>query len=248
MAQPPQMLQISTEQLQQLVEAVRLAATSSASASAAAAADRVKSKANFVNCSSHFWGERSHEAVEEFITNVTAYKEIEEISDEDALKSVSLLFGGQASIWWQGIRKEAKTWNDVVRLVREHFSPTKPAFQIYMDIFNEKQDNDKPIDEFICEKRALLAQLPNGRHDEETELDLVYGLLNIKYRKYIARSDVKTFIELLERGRIVESNTAEDEALKANVDDERHSRRKRCSHCHFRGHTVEECRKRKEEK
>lgn len=242
------MLQISSEQLQQLVEAVRLAATSSAAN--AAAAEVMKSKGSFANCPTRFYGYRQHDEVEEFITNASTYKEIEGITDADALNSVSLLFHGIASTWWQGIRKEAKNWDDVIRLIREHFSPAKPAYQIYLDIFNEKQADGCAIDVFICEKRALLAQLPEGRHDEEAELDLVYGLLNIKYRKYISRQDVKTFKELLEKGRLIEYNTVEDEEAQKEREAQKdevhgHRPRRRCTFCNYRGHNAEDCRKRK---
>lgn len=236
------MVQMTTEQLQQLIEAVRISAANSA----AQAAENVqtKSKGSFSNCPSRFGGQRDHEAVEEFITSIVTYKEIECISDEDALKGISLLFYGLASTWWQGVRKEAKTWNDVLALIRDHFSPTKPAYQIYMEIFEKKQDDHTAIDTFVCQKRALLAQLPDDRHDEETEIDLVYGLLNIKYRKHIARHDFKTFRELLEKGRIIEHNMMEDEAeQKGPVRGSKGT--KRCTYCNFRGHTTEQCRKRK---
>lgn len=238
-----QMVQMTTEQLQQLIEAVRISAASGAE-SAAAASAVTKSKGSFSNCSSRFGGQRDHEAVEEFITSIVTYKEIECISDEDALKGISLLFYGLASTWWQGVRKEAKTWDDVLALIRDHFSPTKPAYQIYMEIFEKKQDESTAIDTFVCQKRALLAQLPDGRHDEETEIDLIYGLLNIKYRKHIARHDFKTFRELLEKGRIIEHNMMEDQAEQTGP--VRGSKgTKRCTYCNFRGHTTEQCRKRR---
>lgn len=237
-----QMVQMTTEQLQQLIEAVRVSAAANGAAAGEAAA--VKSKGSFSNCSSRFGGQRDHEAVEEFITSIVTYKEIECISDEDALKGISLLFYGLASTWWQGVRKEAKTWNDVLALIRDHFSPTKPAYQIYMEIFDKKQDESTAIDTFVCQKRALLAQLPDDRHDEETEIDLIYGLLNIKYRKHIARHDFKTFRELLEKGRIIEHNMMEDQAEQSGpVRGARGT--KRCTYCNFRGHKSEECRKRK---
>ncbi|XP_058985089.1 activity-regulated cytoskeleton associated protein 1-like [Musca domestica] len=237
-----QMVQMTTEQLQQLIEAVRISAANSAAQ--AAETVQTKSKGSFSNCPSRFGGQRDHEAVEEFITSIVTYKEIECISDEDALKGISLLFYGLASTWWQGVRKEAKSWNDVLALIRDHFSPTKPAYQIYMEIFEKKQEDSVAIDTFVCQKRALLAQLPDGRHDEETEIDLVYGLLNIKYRKHIARHDIKTFRELLEKGRIIEHNMMEDEDEQTGP--VRGSKgTKRCTYCNFRGHTTEQCRKRK---
>lgn len=236
-----QMVQMTTEQLQQLIESIRAAATSGAANSTAV---ETKSKGSFSNCSSRFGGQRDHEAVEEFITSIVTYKEIESISDEDALKGISLLFYGLASTWWQGVRKEAKCWDDVLLLIRDHFSPTKPAYQIYMEIFEKKQDDKAAIDTFVCQKRALLAQLPDNRHDEETEIDLIYGLLNIKYRKHIARHDIKTFRELLEKGRIIEHNMMEDEAQQQGP--VRGSKgTKRCTYCNFRGHNATECRKRK---
>lgn len=236
-----QMVQMTTEQLQQLIEAVRVSAASGAAANVVG---ETKSKGSYSNCSSRFGGQRDHEAVEEFITSIVTYKEIESISDEDALKGVSLLFYGLASTWWQGVRKEAKCWDDVLALIRDHFSPTKPSYQIYMEIFENKQAEDTSIDTFVCQKRALLAQLPDGRHDEETEIDLIYGLLCIKYRKHVARQDIKTFRDLLEKCRVIEHNMMEDEAK-----DQQPIRgakgTKRCTYCNFRGHTSEQCRKRK---
>ncbi|KAI8037033.1 hypothetical protein M5D96_010349 [Drosophila gunungcola] len=73
-----------------------------------------------------------------------------------------------------------------------------------MEIFETKQAHDEVIDSFVCKQRALLAKLPEGRHDEETELDFIYGLMQPKYRESIPRHEIKTFRELLDRGRTVE--------------------------------------------
>ncbi|XP_030557875.1 activity-regulated cytoskeleton associated protein 1-like [Drosophila novamexicana] len=241
-------IQMTNEQLHALIEAVRSSAVSAAGTAAAAAgsdASNSKSKGSFSACTHRFFGSRSHDDVEEFITNIVTYKELEEISDENALKGVSLLFYGLASTWWQGVRKEAKCWNDVIDLIREHFSPAKPAYQVYMEVFEKKQEDGVAIDTFVVEKRALLAQLPEGRHNEETELDFLYGLLNIKFRKHISRQSIVTFRDLLEQGRIIEHNNQEDEATAKGP--LRGARRgERCTYCNFRGHTFDVCRKRRQ--
>lgn len=237
--------QMTNEQLHELIEAVRVSAANAAGNAAAGAAENSNSKikGSFSTCCHRFGGARKHEEVEEFITNIITFKELENISDENALKGISLLFCGIASTWWQGVRKEAKTWEDVIGLIREHFSPTKPAYQVYMELFEKKQEDSMVIDTFVVEKRALLAQLPEGRHNEETELDFLYGLLNIKYRKHISRQSINTFKDLLEQGRIIEHNNQEDEA--AAKGPLRGSRRaERCTYCNFRGHTYDKCRKR----
>lgn len=239
-------IQMTNEQLHALIEAVRSSAVSAAGNAAAAAtsSDASKSKGSFSACTHRFGGARNHDEVEEFITNIVTYKELEDISDENALKGISLLFFGIASTWWQGVRKEAKCWNDAIDLIREHFSPTKPAYQVYMEFFEKKQNDSVAIDTFVVEKRAMLAQLPEGRHNEETELDFLYGLLNIKYRKHISRQSVQTFRDLLEQGRIIEHNNQEDEA-RPNGPLRGASRAERCTFCNFRGHTFEACRKRR---
>lgn len=207
-----QTIQMTNEQLRELIETVRASAVAAAgvAAESGGAVSVTKSKGSFSACTHRFNGARNHDDVEEFITNIVTYKELEDISDENALKGISLLFYGIASTWWQGVRKEAKCWNDAIDLIREHFSPTKPAYQVYMEFFQNKQENSVPMDTFVVEKRALLAQLENNRHDEETELDFLYGLLNIKYRKYIPRQSISTFRDLLEQARIIEHNTQEE--------------------------------------
>lgn len=240
-------VQMTTEQLQQLIEAVRVAAVAGNPA-AAAAAPAPTSKGSFTNCSSRFGGQRDHDAVEQFITSMETYKEIEHITDEDALRGISLLFYGLASTWWQGVKREAKTWQEALELIRSHFSPTKPAYQIYMEIFQSSQDAGTAIDTFVCQKRAILAQLPEGRHDEATEIDFIYGLLHVNYRKHIPRHDVKTFRDLLEKGRIIEHNNTEAfeaPGPKPNTEGGSGGGPKRCSYCNYRGHTADNCRKKK---
>ncbi|XP_017150512.1 activity-regulated cytoskeleton associated protein 1 [Drosophila miranda] len=238
-----QTIQMTQEQLQELIAAVRASSVGGVAAGAEGAGP--KANGSFAACNQRFGGTRDYEEVEMFISNIVTYKELEGISDENALKGMSLLFYGMASTWWQGVRKEVVTWNDVIGLIREHFSPTKPAYQVYMEIFQNKQQDFDPIDSFLVHKRALLAQLPADRHNEETEMDFLYGLLNIKYRKHITRQSVKTFKELLEQGRIIEHNTQEDEDLAATKNTRGSRRTTRCTFCNFRGHTFEACRKRK---
>ncbi|KAL5291226.1 hypothetical protein ACFFRR_010564 [Megaselia abdita] len=229
-----QVIQMTTEQLQQLIEAIKGSTVAAAPA---------QSKGTFGNCQARFGGNRDHNIVEEFITNVITYKEVEKISDEDALRGLPLLFYSLATTWWQGVRKEATSFDHAMEMIRSHFSPTKPSYQIYQDIFQDKQGDGTAIDTFICEKRALLAQLPDNRHDEETQLDFIYGLLNIKYRKKIPRDEVTSFKDLLNKGRLLEltidESTGGDESHKKNP--------KRCTHCGYRGHTFDNCRKRKQE-
>ncbi|KAH8301402.1 hypothetical protein KR059_002232 [Drosophila kikkawai] len=190
------MTQMSDEQFRVLIETIE--------ALAPIKDEEPLSKGSFSNCPVRFSGQRDHDAVDEFINAVETYKEVEGISDKDALKGLPLLFNNIAVIWWKGVRRDAKTWPEALQLLRDHFSPTKPSYQLYMEIFETKQGSAEAIDTFVCKQRALLAKLPEGRHDEETELDFIYGLMLPKYRESIPRHEIKTFRELLDRGRTLE--------------------------------------------
>uniref|UniRef100_A0A1B0FMQ0 Ty3 transposon capsid-like protein domain-containing protein n=1 Tax=Glossina morsitans morsitans TaxID=37546 RepID=A0A1B0FMQ0_GLOMM len=192
--------QMSDEQFRILIETIRSLAPQLKEENR----NESDSKGSFSNCPTRFFGQRDHDAVEVFIDAIQTYKDVEQINDKDALKGLPLLFNGLAATWWKGVRREVKTWENALTLLREHFSPTKPAYQIYMEIFESKQNDSQTIDSFVLTKRALLAKLPEGRHTEETEIDFIYGLLSLKYRQRIARHDVKTFKDLLEKGRYIE--------------------------------------------
>lgn len=189
---------------------------------------------SFAQCTSRYGGERDHYKVQEFITNVNIYKKVENISDDDALEGLPLLLTGVAATWWDGVKNDLKKWNHALEAIKSAFAPKRQPHEIYMSLFGKKQTTEL-IDSFICDKRALLAQLPPKRHKEEEQLDLVYGLLHIKYRKHVPRSDIKTFSELLEKCRHLESLEKERGVPVT------HQPIKRCSFCGKKGHLFEEC-------
>ncbi|CAG9093180.1 unnamed protein product [Plutella xylostella] len=201
------------------------------------------SRKSFAKCTSRFNGERNYDRVEEFIAAITIFKKIENIGDDDALEGLGLLLIDTASTWWQGVKQEAKTWSSALNLIRAAFAPKKQPHEIYVDLFSSHQRDREPIDDFLCAKRALLAQLPSKRHKEEEQIDLIYGLLNTEMKRQVPRSDVKTFSDLLTKCRHFENLR---EPLSSDKDPEtvNKPRQKRCTFCTKRGHAIEECRKR----
>uniref|UniRef100_A0A6P7FRV3 Activity-regulated cytoskeleton associated protein 2-like n=1 Tax=Diabrotica virgifera virgifera TaxID=50390 RepID=A0A6P7FRV3_DIAVI len=103
------------------------------------------SSGSFSKCTARFSGKRCHNTVETFITTVSIYKEIEKISEADALKGLPLLLTDNAAVWWQGVQNEAKTWNDATQLLRTAFSPSKPAHQLYSRDTNGEILHDKNL-------------------------------------------------------------------------------------------------------
>lgn len=115
----------------------------------------------------------------------------------------------------------------------------------YLEIFASPQRENEDIYTFISRKRVLLGQLPAGRHNEEEEIDFIFGQLKPKITEKIARSDIKTFADLIEQARDFESlerKVLQTVSTSASAPNTR--KRKRCLFCSNKGHAVENCRKR----
>ncbi|XP_026476299.1 activity-regulated cytoskeleton associated protein 2-like [Ctenocephalides felis] len=102
--------------------------------------------------------ERRMQKVAEFTTVIALYKEMENISKEKALMGLPLLLKDVAATWWQGIKSEVSTFTEAIVLIKSSFAPQRPAYAIYLEILNLRQDRSTPT--FVCKKRALFAEIP----------------------------------------------------------------------------------------
>lgn len=219
-------VKMSDEQFQQLMARMMNARVNSGS---------------FSKCTARFNGSRSAAKVDEFIQTIKCYKNIENISEENAIQGFPLLLEDFASTWWKGIQHEAKTFDDAIRLVRKHFAPVMPDYKIYMEIFESTQQVNVPTDTFVCEKRSLFSQLAEPRPSESMQLGMIFGLLNIDIRKDIKRESIRSFSDLLQKAREVE--LIQTERKHSQQTQALQSHRKRCDVCQRTGHEESECRK-----
>ncbi|XP_076648057.1 activity-regulated cytoskeleton associated protein 2 [Halictus rubicundus] len=194
--------------------------------------------------------------VSAFIAAVSIFKDIENISDENALKGLPLLFEEHAAVWWRGVRGSVSSWKEALETIKTTFAPRRPAYQVYTELFRTTQDANTPTDLFISRNRAQLAELPNP-HPETVQIDMIYGLLHPPLRKKIPRESVKTFTELMKCAREVEDLEKEDQGKQRQPLTTHHRRtsgtfvepypryHRRCNICRRPGHAAIECRFRK---
>jgi hypothetical protein len=93
---------------------------------------------------------------------------------------------------------------------------------------------------FVCKARAILSHLPAGTLSEEIQLDMVYGLLNVRIRERIPRDKVTSFTELLDMARGVEETFAEK---REPTSEPKTATIVRCAYCKNADHTKEDCQK-----
>lgn len=90
------------------------------------------------------------------------------------------------------------------------FSPPKPAWRLFLEIMDTKQQLNEPIVSFVCKKRILFAQINTIK--EDMQINMIYGLLTSKIRDRVPRQAVDSFAKLLEKGRDAEMAIAEAKA------------------------------------
>lgn len=199
------------------------------------------STSSFSKCTARFKGCRSEAKVDEFIQTIKCYKTVENNSDGNAIQGFPLLLEDFASTWWKGIQHEAKTFEDAICLVRKHFSPVKPDYKIYMEIFRTAQQSHIPTDTFICEKRSLFSQLPQPRPTESMQIGMIFGVIYIDIPKEIKRESIKNFSDLLQKAReveIIENERKQSLSCQATTK----AQSKQCTYLRRQGHEEIDCR------
>ena len=162
---------------------------------------------NFAKCSTKYGG-RAEESVENFIAIIT-YKECVNMSDENALRGLSMLLEGPAAVWWQGIKRSTRTWAEALVRIRSAFGEHDPPHRIYRKLFILSQEEER-TDLFIAKVRALFAKLPTEDLSEKVQLDMAFGLLSPRIRKRVNRDDIQSFDRLLEKCRSIEDSLSEE--------------------------------------
>ncbi|XP_052738593.1 uncharacterized protein LOC128198270 [Bicyclus anynana] len=205
---------------------------------------------SFASCTASYDGTRSTEAVESFLTSARVFKNIEKINDEHALDGLPLLLKSEACTWWQSIKSNVRSWEDFEAQLRHAFAPLKPAYLIYQEIMNNKQEASMATEIFLSKKRLLFAQLPEPKHFETQQIDMLFGLLHINIREKIPRDSIKSFEDLLKAARGVERTLAEKKLLTVEKTEQitpttmtGTHKKPRCSFCRVMGHSAEQCRK-----
>ncbi|KAL6265929.1 hypothetical protein P5V15_002772 [Pogonomyrmex californicus] len=178
------------------------------------------------------------------------YKECTNISDENALKYLSILRTDLAATWWQGVQYTINTWNSAEYMGYRFESAKdiwiqKTGVPAYTKFFSREQEESTQTDIFVCKARALLSKFPYEiAIPEYIQLDMIYGLLAYKIRKEIPREKVASFSELLDLVREVEETRMKEnnEIVKQSALTRNSETRPRCKYCKNFGHTVDECR------
>lgn len=80
--------------------------------------------------------------------------------DDNAVSGMTILLEGDAAEWWRGVKLKATTFADVIKMLREAFSRPKPAWRVYEEISEAKQQKNELT-------HTLFARKISGRPTDE---------------------------------------------------------------------------------
>ncbi|KAJ8946125.1 hypothetical protein NQ318_013176 [Aromia moschata] len=162
-------------------------------------------------------------------------------------------FEGQAATWWQGVKNSVHTFDDAVEALKHAFGYSKPAHQIYRELFSKEQKEEEKTDLFV---KTLLSRLPNTPVLPEA-IQLGHGLWFVTPTRFVNEFPVthyQIFEDLINEARKVEVTLQEMKMIptssqgkpvpsKVPGDPSKSKAKKQCTYCKAYGHIRDECRK-----
>lgn len=239
---------MTPEQLTALIQSMKTVLTADQNPSTSVAVPTTAS--NFSKCQSRFSGKKDEDC-DAFIDAISVYKECLHITNENAIKGLSMLLDGFAATWYRGIKSSITSWDDALKSLKHAFGFNKPPHQIFRELFSKEQGDKETTDVFVSSARALLARLPATPALHQThQIDMIYGLLNRRIRQRLQRNEIETFEDLINKARSIEASFVEKSASVnapynnvANSSDKQSKFRPKCTFCRHFGHVQSECRK-----
>lgn len=199
---------------------------------------------SFASATFSYDGIKDYERVEIFLTAATKLKKGKKMADSDALRSLPMILKANAAIWWNEIKDRISTWSEFETELRKTFAPKKPAYMIFSELGELRQQPNELTERFVAKQRALLNQLPSPGFTETQQLDMMYGFLHSNIRDQIPRERILSIDGLLEAARGVEQLlNAKPEPNIALPENRTGRKRVRCNFCRNFGHIADVCRK-----
>lgn len=159
-------------------------------------------KGSFKQCTARFDGIRDN--LNKFLVTICLYKDVERVNEDVALRELPLLFEGEAAAWWDTVGGNVTKWSQAMSMLQDSFAPKRAAYEIYAEVFSSKQEGNVATDEFVKQKRALLADLPNP-HPDDVQVDMIYWMLKKQIRRKMPRKAIINLDDMIEKARYVDN-------------------------------------------
>ena len=139
-----------------------------------------------------FTGEPGTLSVMDFIERVAELRIARGYTEDELYKSSLDLFEGKALLWYRSNLRRAKTWSELVNLLKRDYLPPDYRSRLFQEILNRTQGPNEKIVEYLACMHALIDRY--GSMSRDVVLDIVRRNLAPFYITQLP--DVRTLEEL----------------------------------------------------
>lgn len=150
-----------------------------------------------------FSGLSSEMSLNSFLQQVDDLRIARNVTKEQLFISAIDLFRGQALLWYRTKRKEAKDWDDLVRLLKEDYLPSDYDDKLLEEIRRRTQGPNETISAYIVVMENLFARLTQ-QMDEKTKLKIMLRNLDPFYQLHLGLTEVNSVNHLQRLGKQLE--------------------------------------------
>lgn len=142
-----------------------------------------------------FSGGKKDMSVNAFLERIEELRIARNVSKETLFDSGVDLFAGKALHWYRYARKTERTWDGLVKRLREEFQPNNYAERLFEEIKGRTQSQDETVGIYVAIMSAMFDRL-DCQVSEETKLRIILRNLAPFYQTQLGLVEVKSLEQL----------------------------------------------------
>lgn len=160
----------------------------------------------------YFTGEKKGMSLNGFLQRVEELRVARHIDKDELFDTAVDLFRGKALIWYRAVRKEASSWDTLVKLLREEFQPSDYNEKLLEEIKCRTQGSDESIGIYLSVMSAMFSRLTCGI-SEDIQLKIIMRNISPFYQTQLGLIDITSIAQLRILGRKLEARREAVEAF-----------------------------------
>lgn len=153
----------------------------------------------------HFSGDGQGISINAFLEAIDELMHARNTSPEELFDSAYDLFRGPALITVRALKRDLKTWNDLVRELKAEFEPQDYEDRLWEEIRRRTQGPNESIGVFAAVIKNYFHRLPT-KHEEKDILKIIIKNLQPYYQERLTLQKCDTIAELITLGRQIDES------------------------------------------
>lgn len=138
-----------------------------------------------------------------FLEKIQDMQQATGITDEKLFCSSPLLFVDLGKIWFNGVKAQVNSWDELKAILLEEFSPQDYDYQLIQEIRCRRQGADEPVHLYFAMMSNMFDRLKRTLPEAE-KLEILRHNIRKDYIMQLALVEVDTVFELKEKCRKIE--------------------------------------------